>query len=359
MPVLIRIAFRNLLEHKAKSLIVGILLALGVIILVVGNSFMDTAARGVKDTFISNYTGDIFVAAKSKTPVSLFGVQSMGGGETTQSLPYFDKVAERLRAESGVTAVTGQVTGYGMAALKGYEDIDKDENETNFVLLFGIDPANHYKLFTTAKPIKGRLLEPGESGLVVSKATFERIKKKAGVEPKIGDEIVITGIGRSGFKIRSVPLVGVISYKNESEATDIISYADVDTVRILTGLTLGNDEDTPVTEEQKSLLSASEDELFGGETLVQAAATKAPRLPEKSSGPRKVAQADAGAWHFAMARLKNPGAAPKAIASLNAYFEAEGIEAQASDWKAASRPLRLQRRRHAGSSSTSRSSSWQ
>jgi putative ABC transport system permease protein len=73
MPVLIRIAFRNLLEHKAKSLIIGVLLALGVVILVVGNSFMDTAARGVKDTFIGNYTGDIFIAARAKVPVSLLG----------------------------------------------------------------------------------------------------------------------------------------------------------------------------------------------------------------------------------------------------------------------------------------------
>ena len=66
MLVQIRIAFRNLREHKAKSLIIGILLALGVIILIVGNSFMDTAAQGVKDTFIANYTGDVFVAAKAK-----------------------------------------------------------------------------------------------------------------------------------------------------------------------------------------------------------------------------------------------------------------------------------------------------
>ena len=118
MPVLIRIAFRNLLEHKAKSLIIGVLLALGVVILVVGNAFMDTAAQGVKDTFIGNYTGDIFVAAKAKTPVSLFGVASVGGRETTQNLPYFDKVAAKLRSEPGVTGVTSQVTGFAMASLK-------------------------------------------------------------------------------------------------------------------------------------------------------------------------------------------------------------------------------------------------
>ena len=96
MPVLVRIAFRNLLEHKSKTFIIGGLLALGVIILIVGNSFMDTAARGVKDTFIANYTGDVFISGKAKGPVSLFGVQAVGGQETTPILPFRDKIEAKL-----------------------------------------------------------------------------------------------------------------------------------------------------------------------------------------------------------------------------------------------------------------------
>jgi ABC-type transport system, involved in lipoprotein release, permease component len=232
-----------------------------------------------------------------------------------------------------------------MASLKGYEDVDKDENTPNFLLLFGIDPSSYYKLFTTATPVKGSLLQPGQEGLVVSKATYDRLKKKSGVEPKIGDTIIVTGMGKAGFKIRSVPLVGVISYKSESEATDFISYADVNTVRILAGLTLGNDEDTPVTQEQQSLLAASEDDLFGGETVVTAAKTSAPKAPERSSGtpataaPKKQAQVDQGAWYFAMARLKNPNLAEATCASLNAYFAKEGIDAVASGWKVAAGPF--------------------
>jgi putative ABC transport system permease protein len=342
MPVLIRIAFRNLLEHKAKSLIIGILLGLGVIILVVGNSFMDTAAQGVKDTFIANYTGDIFVAAKSKEAVSLFGASSMmGGGDQTKNLPYYDKVMAKLRSTPGMIEATSQVTGYGMAALKGYEDVDKDENSTNFLLLFGIDPSTYYKLFTTAKPVMGSLLQPGQSGLVVSKATYDRLSKKSGVQLKIGDTIVVTGMGHAGFKIRSVPLVGVVSFKSDSEATDFISYADVDTVRILSGLTLGNDDDTPVTDEQKSLLAANEDDLFsGGETVTTAAKTTMTKPAAKvTAAAHKVAQADTGAWYFAMARLKNPRQAPVVIAELNVWFAKEGIDAVASDWKTAAGPF--------------------
>ncbi len=339
MPVLIRIAFRNLLEHKAKSLIIGGLLALGVIILVVGNTFMDTAAQGVKDTFIGNYTGDIFVAAKAKTTVSLFGAASFGGSETTQNLPYFDKVVAKLAAEPGVTGLTSQVTGFAMASIKGAPDTSNADEPPGFVLFFGIDPGSYYKLFTNAHAIQGRLLQPGEEGIIVSKATVDRLKKSLGVEPKIGDQILLTGIGKSGFKIRAVPLVGVVAYKSESEATDFISYTDVNTARILMGLTLGNDDDTPVSDEQKNLLAASGDDLFGAETVVTQGQVKMAKPVAAAAGPRKVSQVDTGAWYFAMARLKNPAKAPAVIKSLNAWFATEGIEAQAADWKTAAGPF--------------------
>jgi len=342
MPVLVRIAFRNLLEHKAKSLIIGTLLALGVVILVVGNAFMDTAARGVKDTFIANYTGDVFVAAKAKESISLFGSMSMtSGGEEVKTLPEYDRIREKLAAMPGVTGATGQVTGFGMGVLKGYEDVDKSEGMENAMLvLFGIDPATREGMFTAVEPLMGRLLEPGEEGLVISKATFDRLAKKAGVEPKLGDEIVVTGMGKAGFKIRSVPLVGVIGSADEKEGETYITYADVNTVRLLSGLTLGNDEETPVTEEQMSLLAASEEDLFGGETVLEAARTTAPQVPKAAAGaPKKIAQADTGAWYFAMARLDKPSSAPAVIASLNVWFAQEGIEAQAGDWKAAAGPF--------------------
>jgi putative ABC transport system permease protein len=267
----------------------------------------------------------------------------VGGAETTENLPYFDKVMAKLRSIPEVTDVTSQVTGYAMVSLKDAPTSGPaaEADGQSFALLFGIDPASYYKLFTNATPTQGRLLGPGEEGLVVSRATIDRFKKGLGVEPKVGDVLLLTGIGKSGFKIRAVPLVGIVQYKNESEATDFISYADVNTVRILQGLTLGNDEDTPVTEEQKSLLDSSGDDLFGGETIVSAAAVKKPTIPAEraQAAPRRVAQADTGAWHFAMARLKHPAAAPAVIASLNLWLAQEGIDAQASDWKAAAGPF--------------------
>jgi putative ABC transport system permease protein len=335
MPVLVRIAFRNLLEHKAKSLIIGILLALGVVILVVGNAFMDTAAKGVKDSFIGNYTGDIFIAAKTKSPVSLFGVQSVGGQESTPNIPYYDKIIQKLSTEKEITGTTSQVTGFALVS-------PKNSDKQGFALLFGIDPASYYKLFHNAYAIEGRLLKPGEEGLLISQHMAKQYAKEAGFTPKVGQDLILTGMGKAGFKIRSVPLVGIIGYKIQSEATDFISYADVNTVRILSGLTVGNDPDEPVTKSQEAILDASGDSLFGSETILPAGAAKAPAAKAvHATAPkaRPAAQADTGAWHFIMARTQSPAQAPALVLSLNQWFAAQGIDAQAGGWKAAAGPF--------------------
>ncbi|HUX21633.1 MAG TPA: hypothetical protein VMW69_10380, partial [Spirochaetia bacterium] len=109
MPVLIRIAFRNLIEHKSKSLIIGIIMAFGIMILVVGNSFIDTSAEGIRRAFIDNFTGDVMVSGKTDGQISLFGVQSVGGITQTPLIPDYAKVAAHLSSQPGVVAQTSQV----------------------------------------------------------------------------------------------------------------------------------------------------------------------------------------------------------------------------------------------------------
>ena len=65
MPVLIRIAFRNMWEHKAKSVIIGGLLGMGVLIMIVGNAMVDSAADGLRRGYIESYTGDVMVSGVS------------------------------------------------------------------------------------------------------------------------------------------------------------------------------------------------------------------------------------------------------------------------------------------------------
>lgn len=337
MPVLIRIAFRNLLEHRSKTLIIGTLLALGVIILIVGNAFMDTAERGVKEGFTDNFTGDVFISGKAMNgSVSLFGVQAAGGQETTPILPYYDRIIGKLSSMPQVQDEASQITGFGLATIA-------NSDEQTFALLFGIEPGEYRRIFDQAKIVDGHFLEPGEEGIVITKGALERINKQLKQELKVGDDITLTGMGGMGFKIRTVPIAGLVEYKNGSEASDFITYVDVNTARILQGLTLGNDADTPVTDSQKALLAqSSEDEMFGGEEVVETSSS-APVMPVETvaapAAPVPQSVADTGAWQFILVKLKHPSQAPRVAAELNQWFAAEGIDAQAGGWKMAAGPF--------------------
>jgi putative ABC transport system permease protein len=338
MPVLIRIAFRNLLEHRSKTLIIGTLLALGVIILIVGNAFMDTAERGVKEGFTDNFTGDVFISGKATNgTVSLFGVQAAGGQETTPILPYYDRIIGKLSSMPQVQDKASQITGFGLATIA-------NSDEQTFALLFGIEPGEYRRIFDQAKIVDGHFLEPGEEGIVITKGALERVNKQLKQELKVGDDITLTGMGGMGFKIRTVPIVGLVEYKNGSEASDFITYVDVNTARILQGLTLGNDADTPVTDSQKALLEqSSEDEMFGGGEVVEASATAQAKPAETvaaaPAAPVAQSVADTGAWQFILVKLKHPAQAPRVAAELNQWFAAEGIDAQAGGWKMAAGPF--------------------
>ena len=67
--ILLKIAFRNMREHRAKTLIVGALVTLGAFVLVAGNSFMDSVKAGQRRTFSENFTGDLIVRAQLRRGV--------------------------------------------------------------------------------------------------------------------------------------------------------------------------------------------------------------------------------------------------------------------------------------------------
>ncbi|HYW85286.1 MAG TPA: ABC transporter permease, partial [Spirochaetia bacterium] len=66
MTVLVRLALRNLLEHKGKTLIVGLIIAFGVTILIVGSSFLDSASRSLSRAFIESFTGQVIITGKAR-----------------------------------------------------------------------------------------------------------------------------------------------------------------------------------------------------------------------------------------------------------------------------------------------------
>jgi len=318
MPVLVRIALRNLREHVSKSVIIGSLIVLGVVVIVLGNSLLDATERGVHRMFIDNYTGDVFVSGIPRTPgaaVSLFGVTSGTDAETPPVLVDFDAIEARFRQDPRVSGVTGQLTGVGMVT-RG------DEKEMSAGILFGVDPASYPGMFRGTFLVEGRHLEPGEDGLVVSRKWLERTSKRMKEPLAVGDRLTITGVGQAGFKIREVTVVGVVDFAAETEGMDMIVWANADTVRILSGVDVSA-EDVVLSAAETALLDAGEEDIFGAaESTVDAASTAPTEGAPRPAEPERASAAAAGkgSWHFLLARLESSRGVEAFIAETNAWF---------------------------------------
>lgn len=366
MPVTIRIAFRNLLEHKAKSVIVGSLLALGVIILILGNAFLEASAIGIRRSFTENYTGDVIITGKANGPVSIFGVQSMGGREDTPTIPEYEKILARLDVIDGVKARTAMTSGFGRyirgdegdeaeaetgeAVESPHGEADAGEEVENqpgntFAFFFGIDAFNYWEVFTHLELVSGSMLRPGQQGIMISSDNVQAIERLLKRPVGIGDEILIQGFSSAGMRLRSLPLVGIFKPMEDGVAPKEIAYMDIDNLRVINNMTVGANEALDLTEAKISILSTDDfdslfaDDSFGFDVVTDQGESQLDldSILGDTSRRELLNTADTGAWHSLLVRVQG-GGTQRIIAELNQWFAAEGIQATAGDWKVAAGP---------------------
>jgi putative ABC transport system permease protein len=363
MSAILRIAFRNLFEHRSKSLIIGILLALGSMVLVVGNGFIDASRQGIRNSFIENYTGNVFISGLSEEgDVSLFGVTSVGGLASTPTIPQFDAVMALVKGSPQVKSVTSLATGFGIAmrdeasstssgVTENIEEEAKDgelSNETamaRFLFFFGIDPRDYWTVFDSTEITSGEALKPGQTGLVINESQLSKLSDWMKRDLKVGDKLVVQGFSSGGMKLREIPIVGTYKQKGDSTTPEQMAFIDIDTLRVMTGMTVGANEDIKLEDSQTAMLAADDfDSLFGDNLFEEAPAQggfdeKTLQTQLSDTKARELANtADTGAWQFIVVRTLNEAAAAPLIAYLNKSFAEQGIAAKAGDWLAAAGP---------------------
>ncbi|MBI9105876.1 MAG: FtsX-like permease family protein [Spirochaetales bacterium] len=357
MPVLLRIAIRNLRQHSSKSLIIGIIMAVGVMILVVGNTLINTIDTGIERSFIDNYTGNIMITGVTDNKISLFGVQSPGGFEETPTIPDYPEIMEHLASVSGVIDITSQVTGFGIINVEGAAE----DKGPYMGLLFGIKPGEYSRIFDNAKVTEGENLAPGSEGLLMSRSNLDTLNEIFETDLGVGDKILITAPGSAGFKIREVPISGIYSLEFDSEAASFISYIDAQTLRVLKGMNLGNQGEIELSEEETSLLSAdsfdaffdvdalsgeaelefemSEDNIFSILELDTGVNEDEIVISDDVFAEKEEVPTESSTWEYILLKTVNQRSALRIIAELNLWFDDEGITAKAWDWKAAAGPF--------------------
>ncbi|GMV42978.1 MAG: hypothetical protein AMXMBFR64_46940 [Myxococcales bacterium] len=103
--ILVRIGLRNLLAHKAKTLIVGAIILFGTALVVVGNSLLDSVNSSMSQSIVGSLAGHIQVYSKdAKDELALFGDMLMGEGDIG-TLPDFTAVKEGLSGIENIESI--------------------------------------------------------------------------------------------------------------------------------------------------------------------------------------------------------------------------------------------------------------
>lgn len=352
MPVLIRIAFRNMWEHKAKSVIIGGLLGMGVLIMIVGNAMVDSAADGLRRGYIESYTGDVMVSGVSEQPFSIFGSESMDmtDDEELPIVPEYETVYAKLTEDPRVASVSGLVTSFGLLSRDYSEDaladVETDSENMIFGIIFGVDLSTYFDLFPGLTLKEGSLPKPGENAVLLPQGIKDKLDKKYNTTFVPGDKILITGI-MGGMRLREVTLVGIYDRGEVNENAPFI-ISDADTVRVLAGLTMSVDETIELDASQTSLLASDNPDdifggdLFGGDMIGEAAVVdtnvqfdNAASLLGDTSKRELLNTAQSGSWHFLLVRLTNENDTYPFIAEMSDWAKEEGIQARVADWKEA------------------------
>ncbi len=343
MSVVWRIALRNLQEHRAKSLIVGTIILIGTFVLVVGNSLMDSAAAGIRRSFIDNFTGHLVLAGVTDAPVSLFGVRTTDFlNSRTPRLDGYERLLRAVADHPDVAAWSPQASDSATVNLAGADGTSLGES---FSQLWGIEPARYREAFPdAAELIAGAFLEPDQVGVVLSEEIATDLGESAGRAVRPGDRVLLTATTQAGIKVREVPVTGIFRFRNALPQLDFVSFVDITTLRTLTGMTVSAPAEQILTDEQAAQLGAvDEDDLFGGGeaggSLVQEveAGTGAPVLLDL--GEREQTVVDSGAWHFLLLKLNRPGAAARVTEDMERVIGEADLNAQVLGWVAAAAPV--------------------
>jgi putative ABC transport system permease protein len=336
MMIVQKIAFRNLREHKVKTAIVGLLIAFAIFVMVAGNSLMDSVNNGMRQSYATNYTGDLILHGVSEDSFSLIPM-----GPVSSDIPVVPAFA-KLRGEAESLPAVAAV----LPLISGTATISVDEEAAGISFLWGVNFPEYQFMFPGSLAfIEGGFPAVGEASILLSEKVRANAEKELNRTILVGDSLTLGGYGAAGMRLREVKIAGIIRFERAGMQLEQISIVDAATLRSLKGMTTAvvaganGAESIPGAGTE----SMSEDDLFGAGTLVRdgaggdTGADTGPANYDAILGDVSVrgryAALDSDAWNFLLIRLSDPSLYAETKKAMEASITEAGIAAGLSDWR--------------------------
>jgi putative ABC transport system permease protein len=378
--MLLKLALRNLLQHRSKSMIVGALMAFGVTLLVTGNSIMHTLSTNMQASFTQQYSGDLFIYADSKA-IELQQRQAKAKSEAAKSDQEANRLASRKsrpdenqaqstsRApEDDNTSIFSGFRGGSQASLPSYGEQSPGLSQLPYIsqlspqtvgfgsiengigaqartMLWGVDQVAWQDIGFSQhlQWIDGGLWQPGSAGIALNQSVADAYSKSQGQAVQVGDEIQIAVTNDAGPKIRSLIISGIFNFKTTAAPQlGFMSLIDLTTSQGLFSLNVDTSVSAELSADDQAMIGqTSESDLFGGglfENAVtsesDAASIEAELLISLQVNRPSASQASQQ-YHFVIVQLA-PGIDGKsAKRQLEQWIKQQELEWKVGDWEQA------------------------
>lgn len=355
MGVIFKLAINNLRQQKTKTIIIGLFIAIGMMIVQVGNGFIESVNNGMEKDFRANYTADIIVSAPIPNGVymDLFGITDLANVMEVKQIPALPdvKATEKIISEtSGILQKSNIVTTQGIL-METDEFLleDQDMMKIPVFYMFAGETDAYFKMFPNQKITEGRYPAPGTNEILIDERLKKNFYEYYKSEMQLNQTIYISGVSMQTL-IREAKIVGFYNQPDENSAMYSIVYADPSLARAFADLTYGANfvQELPA-EIDFSISDASEDDLFGNDDDLFADSTFDDSFISSSDVDfddilgdttlrDELNKTDDGAWHYILLRCEKGMSDVEidaVIEDLNNKFVAAGVEAVARDWEGA------------------------
>jgi ABC-type lipoprotein release transport system permease subunit len=356
--LILKIAWRNLLRHKVKSLIIGIIIFLGALIMTIGNASVIGAQKGFDENFVNRFTGHVLLVSKEEEKDNVL-YSFMGESlKVIQDYPALKSMLEEQDCIEYFIPLTR-----GLAVLLGLEDTMWG------IYAVGANFEDYQRTFqNNVKLVEGRLLKNGEHGILISTGTREDIYKFTGhwVVPEnqeiivdnltedaledyqTGDlpvkhDLVFIGWGNDTLNtdIR-LPVIGIIRYEVLNQIMKEMSFLDLESFRECFGYFTAESTVVDLSEEeQTSLRVMSDDDIFAGDDIFADAVITEESydiesIQEQTTREEGAVNLDSGAFNYVSVIFKPGVSIAEGTRLLDQAIEQSSTDARVIEWKTAS-----------------------
>lgn len=355
--LIMKIAWRNILRHRGKSIIIGVILFLAALLMTIGNGVVRGMDRGLEQNIVNGFLGNaVIISTKEKSDNILFKLY----GEAVQEIGNYKDIKAAL---SGADYLEGMLpVGKNITMV-----INEEDGEPGYTYVMGVDFAEYRRFFPDSfSAIEGRLLNPGEEGILIPTHSRNEIFDNMGVwyipeggslvpehlpehvqketeTLSIKSNAVFMGFneGNSTSDVR-LTVRGILRYRALNTLWGHFAIMDIENYRRALGYFTA-EETVVIDESRKKILEMQTEDLdsmFGSESmLLDSAPAAQPADLARTELATSTADVESGSYNLVLIKFKKGADPDSSLARINETLTKANLGVRAISWKKAAGPI--------------------